>query len=82
MATPLSPGESEIVRLVDEPLAVAQANRERGHYGGALLTFPELGVTPGTMTAIRVVDAQQRLTAVSMPAGSVDSSRRSSWAGR
>lgn len=59
-------GEAEIARLVDDLLAVAQAGPAAGHYGGTLLTFPEPGVTPGTVTAIRVVDGQQRLTTVSI----------------
>ena len=59
-------GESEIGRLIDDLLAVAQAGPSAGHYGGTLLTFPEPGMAAGTVTTIRVVDGQQRLTTVSI----------------
>ena len=62
-------GESEIGRLIDDLLAVAQAGPSAGHYGGTLLTFPEPGMAAGTVTTIRVVDGQQRLTTVSILLG-------------
>lgn len=60
-------GESDIERLVEDLLAVAQSKlgSEPAHYGGTLLTFPESrAVQP--VTVHRVVDGQQRLTTVSI----------------
>ena len=60
-------GQSDIERLVDDLLAVAQSQlgSDPAHYGGTLLTFPEsLAVQP--VTVHRVVDGQQRLTTVSI----------------
>ncbi len=58
-------GESEITRLVEDLLAVGQAE-EADHYGGSLLTFPEPGQPGGVLPTTRVVDGQQRLTTVSI----------------
>ena len=60
-------GQSDIERLVEDLLAVAQSQlgSEPAHYGGTLLTFPESrAVQP--VTVHRVVDGQQRLTTVSI----------------
>ena len=58
--------ESDIGRLVDDLLAIAEADRPgAAHYGGALLTFPE-STPPGGVPTHRVVDGQQRLTTVSI----------------
>ena len=60
-------GQSDIQRLVDDLLTVAQApgGPKATHYGGTLLTFPEsTAVEP--VTVHRVVDGQQRLTTVSI----------------
>ena len=60
-------GQSDIERLVEDLLAVAQSKlgSEPAHYGGTLLTFPESqAVQP--VTVHRVVDGQQRLTTVSI----------------
>ena len=60
-------GQSDIERLVEDLLAVAQSKvgSEPAHYGGTLLTFPETrAVQP--VTVQRVVDGQQRLTTVSI----------------
>ena len=60
-------GQSDIKRLVDDLLTVAQApvGPRAAHYGGTLLTFPG-SLTPGVVTVHRVVDGQQRLTTVSI----------------
>ncbi len=60
-------GGSDIGRLVDDLLAVAQSKQgsEPAHYGGTLLTFPETKA-PQPVTVHRVVDGQQRLTTVSI----------------
>ena len=60
-------GESDIDRLVDDLLAVAQSQVgvEPAHYGGTLLTFPEAKAVKPVMVH-RVVDGQQRLTTVSI----------------
>ena len=58
-------GQSDIERLVEDLLTVAQADASAAHYGGTLLTFPEPGA-PGVVTTLRVVDGQQRLTTVSI----------------
>ena len=58
-------GQSDIERLVEDLLTVAQADTSAAHYGGTLLTFPEPGA-PGVVTTLRVVDGQQRLTTVSI----------------
>ena len=57
-------GEPEIRRLLDDMLAIADAeNQARPHYGGIVITVRE---RTGVMTMHRVVDGQQRLTTVSM----------------
>ena len=59
--------ESDIGRLVDDLLAIAEADRpDAAHYGGALLTFPEPNPPGGGVPTHRVVDGQQRLTTVSI----------------
>lgn len=58
-------GEVELTRLVEDLLAVGQAE-EVYHYGGSLLTFPEPGQPSGVFPTARVVDGQQRLTTVSI----------------
>ena len=58
-------GQSDIERLVEDLLTVAQADPSAAHYGGTLLTFPEPGAA-GVVTTLRVVDGQQRLTTVSI----------------
>ena len=40
-------GQSDIERLVEDLLTVAQADGAAAHYGGTLLTFPEPGA-PGS----------------------------------
>ena len=57
--------QSDIERLVEDLLAIADANEESTHYAGTLLTFPEPGPA-GVLTTIRIVDGQQRLTTVSI----------------
>ncbi len=60
-------GESDIERLVEDLLAVAQSQlgSDPAHFGGTLLTFPESrAVQP--VPVHRVVDGQQRLTTVSI----------------
>ena len=60
-------GQSDIERLVDDLVTVAQvpAGSQAAHYGGTMLTFPESrAVQP--VTVHRVVDGQQRLTTVSI----------------
>lgn len=60
-------GQSEIERLMEDLLAVAEADHDSSHYGGALITFPEPDINPGSVvTTYRVVDGQQRLTTVSL----------------
>ncbi len=58
-------GETEIHRLIDDMLAIAEAqNQERPHYGGTMITVQESSA--GGMKVHRVVDGQQRLTTVSI----------------
>ena len=58
--------ESDIERLVQDLVTIAEADRPgAAHYGGALLTFPESTPAGGVPTH-RVVDGQQRLTTVSI----------------
>ena len=59
--------QSDIERLVDDLLTVAQASADSNpaHYGGTLLTFPESRAAQ-PVTIHRVVDGQQRLTTVSI----------------
>ncbi len=57
--------QSDIERLVDDLLAIADADQNSTHYVGTLLTFPELGAA-GVLDSYRVVDGQQRLTTVSI----------------
>ena len=58
-------GETEIHRLIDDMLAIADAqNQERPHYGGTMITVLESSA--GGMKVHRVVDGQQRLTTVSI----------------
>ncbi|MCY4519150.1 MAG: DUF262 domain-containing protein [Caldilineaceae bacterium] len=57
-------GEPEIRRLLDDMLAIADAeDQARPHYGGIVITVRE---GTGAMKVHRVVDGQQRLTTVSM----------------
>ena len=60
-------GESDIGRLVEDLLAVAQSpvGSDPVHFGGTLLTFLETRVVR-PVTVHRVVDGQQRLTTVSI----------------
>lgn len=58
-------GKADIERLVEDLLTIAQANSERMHYGGTVLTFPQ-SRPAGVVTVHRVVDGQQRLTTVSI----------------
>ncbi|MCY3821020.1 MAG: DUF262 domain-containing protein [Gammaproteobacteria bacterium] len=58
--------QSDIERLVEDLLAIADAAAHFTHYAGALLTFPEPGGAAGVISIIRVVDGQQRLTTVSI----------------
>ena len=58
--------ESDIERLVNDLLTIAESDSPgAAHYGGALLTFPESTAAGGVPTH-RVVDGQQRLTTVSI----------------
>ncbi len=58
-------GEKEIDRLINDLLAIADAeNQERPHYGGTMITVQESG-SP-VMRVHRVVDGQQRLATVSI----------------
>ena len=58
-------GETEIHRLIDDMLAIADAhNQARPHYGGTMITVKESSA--GGMKVHRVVDGQQRLTTVSI----------------
>jgi len=58
-------GETEIDRLIEDMLAIAEAeNQARPHYGGTLITVQE-SISP-VMMVYRVVDGQQRLTTVSI----------------
>ena len=63
-------GQSDIERLVEDLLTVADAGSNATHYGGTLLTFPEPGAA-GVVKTIRVVDGQQRLTTVSILLGCI-----------
>ena len=57
-------GETEIRRLLDDLLTIADAkNQARPHYGGTMITVLE---SPGVVKIHRVVDGQQRLTTVSL----------------
>lgn len=58
-------GQSDIERLVDDLLTIAEAGPDAAHYGGTLLTFPEPD-SAGVVTRYRVIDGQQRLTTVSI----------------
>ncbi len=62
--------KSDIVRLVDDLLAIAEAGEDASHYAGTLLTFrePERG---GTAETSCIVDGQQRLTTVSILLASI-----------
>ena len=51
--------------MVEDLMTVAVDGPHATHYGGTLLTFPELGAV-GVVETIRVVDGQQRLTTVSI----------------
>ena len=57
--------ETEIHRLMDDMLAIADAeNQTRPHYGGTMITVAETSSV--VMKVHRVVDGQQRLTTVSI----------------
>ena len=58
-------GQSDIERLVDDLLTIAEAGPDAAHYGGTLLTFPEPD-SAGVVRRYRVIDGQQRLTTVSI----------------
>ena len=64
--------QSDIERLVDDLLTVAQAplRSQAAHYGGTLLTFPESRAA-GVVKVHQVVDGQQRLTTVSILLGCI-----------
>ena len=62
--------QSDIERLVEDLLTVADAGPDATHYGGTLLTFPDPGAA-GVVKTIRVVDGQQRLTTVSILLGCI-----------
>ena len=63
--------ENDIRRLIDDLLAIAQADDSAAtHYAGTLLAFQETGV-PGDLPRHRVVDGQQRLTTVSILPGCI-----------
>ena len=63
-------GQSDIERLVEDLLTVADAGPDATHYAGNLLTFPDPGAA-GVVKTIRVVDGQQRLTTVSILLGCI-----------
>ena len=63
-------GQSDIERLIDDLLVIADAGPNATHYGGTLLTFPEPGAA-GVVKVFRVVDGQQRLTTVSILLGCI-----------
>ncbi len=63
-------GQSDIERLVEDVLTVADAGPDATHYAGNLLTFPDPGAA-GVVKTIRVVDGQQRLTTVSILLGCI-----------
>ena len=63
-------GQSDIERLVEDLLTVADAGSDATHYAGNLLTFPDPGAA-GVVKTIRVVDGQQRLTTVSILLGCI-----------
>lgn len=56
-------GKKEIPRLLDDLLAIADADSARPHYGGTMITVLE---SSGPLMVYRVVDGQQRLTTVSI----------------
>ncbi len=58
-------GQADLERMVEDLMTVAVDGPHATHYGGTLLTFPELGAV-GVVETIRVVDGQQRLTTVSI----------------
>ncbi len=57
---------TDIERLIDDLLAVADAGPQRSHYAGNLLTYPARDTPPGVTETFFVVDGQQRLTTVSI----------------
>ncbi len=61
--------QSDIERLVEDLLTVADAGPNATHYGGTLLTFTNS--VAGVVTTFHVVDGQQRLTTVSILLGCI-----------
>ena len=59
-------GRAELTRLVEDLVAISEADSAKSHYGGSLITFSPAGAPPGVVRTERVVDGQQRLTTVSL----------------
>lgn len=73
-------GETEIHRLMDDMLAIAEAeNQARPHYGGTMITVQES--SSSVMKVYRVVDGQQRLTTVSILLACIADTLRADGAG-
>ena len=59
-------GRPELERLVADIVTVADAGPDAGHLLGTIITIPDLQPTQDDVQVFRVVDGQQRLTAVSI----------------